>query len=244
MKQLLREAEENPTRATWSPDSEFTQEILKSIGMAAEEYAQKKSEGDRVSVFKTPEDSKFLGKWVSGSLRDDAIYLQYACANLFGSSANRLDKVEKHFSDEDHREVRSDEYDDFDFGTPKQRDPNTPEHKEAREYAEATYANTHRSFEERGITHVTLYRGVETKGQVGVKANERVATKALPLSSWSAAAPKAFHFGDILVSRTFDVRDIFSSCVDKLSADEFEFIVHTPDVGFEAKVENVRARHI
>jgi hypothetical protein len=200
----------------------------------------------------------FLSSWLKNSLRDDAIFLQYAAANLFGSSADRLDNVKKHFQETDdvygdggyaesygqtwQEELEEEEEEDyFDHSTPRQRNPNTPEHKEAREYAEATYANTQRSFEERGITEVTLYRGVQTKGQVGVKPGERVATKDLPLSSWTAAAPKAPQFGDIVVSRTFDVRDIFSSCVDSLPADELEFIVHTPDVGFEAKVEHVSA---
>ena len=247
----------------WSPDSDYAQDILKSIGMDVDEYSQKwqpfdmdDPDTDPFDVFNTPEDMKFLGNWVANSLRDDAIYLQYASANLFGSSADRLDKVKKHFQETDdvygdggytesygqtwQEELEEEE----DWSTPVQRNPNTPDHKAAREYAEATYANTQRSFEERGITHVKLYRGVETKGQVAVKHGDRVATKDLPLSSWSAAPQKAKPFGDVVVSRTFDVKDIFASCVDSLPADEFEFIVHTPDVGFEGTIEHVRDRNL
>ena len=250
----INQAEKDPIGAMFSPDKEYTQELLKSIGMDIEEYKQKWQTSitdigtDPFESFKTPQDIKFLGDWISSSLQEDAIYLQYACANLFGSSANRIDKAKKHFnSSEDVADLTygeeyyedEEEEEEYDFETPPQRNPDTPQHQEARKYAEEMYANTQRSFEERGITEITLYRGIQTKGQVGVKPGERVATKDLPLSSWTAAAPKAPQFGDIVVSRTFDIRDILASCVDSLPADEFEFIVHTPDVGFEAKVEKV-----
>ena len=46
-------------------------------------------------------------------------------------------------------------------------------------------------------------------------------------------------FGDTVVSRTFHAGDIVASCLDKLPMGEFEFMVHTPDVGFEGTIEHV-----
>jgi|10_taG_2_1085330.scaffolds.fasta_scaffold08009_3 8-oxo-dGTP pyrophosphatase MutT (NUDIX family) len=221
----------------WEKRNRSVEKILGDIGMSEDEYKQKLSLfeedpetqeqlGDPFDAFKTPEDLQFLGSWTASSIGDSAISMQYAASDFFSSSSERLDKVSKHFTSSYPDENVED------FTQPESIDP-------ARQYVEETYANTQRSFEERGITELTLYRGVGTDGQVGVKPGERIATKDLPLSSWTADPEQAPFFGDVVVSRTFDVRDILTGCTDKLPSDEFEFIVHTPDVGFEAKVEHV-----
>jgi 8-oxo-dGTP pyrophosphatase MutT (NUDIX family) len=219
----------------WEQRNSTVEKILEGIGMDKEEYKQKLTlferygEGDTqdpFDAFKTPEDMQFLGDWVANSIRDSAISMQYAAADFFGSSSERLDRVSSRFTSA---------YPDEDIGN----FTNSENIDQARTYIEETYANTQRSFEERGIKTVALYRGIGTKGQAAVKPGARVATKDLPLSSWTADPKQAISFGDVVVSRTFDVRDILTSCADKLPSDEFEFIVHTPDVGFESKVEHV-----
>jgi 8-oxo-dGTP pyrophosphatase MutT (NUDIX family) len=237
----------------WEQRNSTTERVLESIQMSQEEYEQKltlfeslapvQDPGEygpsvadqegymqemKLAHYQTPEDMQFLGAWTISSLGDSAISMQYAASDFFSSSSERLDKVSKHFTSA---------YEGEEVGEFTQ-----PESVNlAKKYVEETYANTQRSFEERGITEITLYRGVGTDGQVGVKPGERIATKDLPLSSWTANPKDAPFFGDVVVSRTFDVRDILTGCTDKLPSDEFEFIVHTPDVGFEAKVEKVSA---
>ena len=237
----------------WEQRNSTTERVLESIQMSQEEYEQKltlfeslapvQDPGEygpsvadqegymqemKLAHYQTPEDMQFLGAWTISSLGDSAISMQYAASDFFSSSSERLDKVSKHFTSA---------YEGEEVGEFTQ-----PESVNfAKKYVEETYANTQRSFEERGITEITLYRGVGTDGQAGVKPGERIATKDLPLSSWTANPKDAPFFGDVVVSRTFDVRDILTGCTDKLPSDEFEFIVHTPDVGFEAKVEKVSA---
>jgi len=110
---------------------------------------------------------------------------------------------------------------------------------QAGEYLGEVYANTQRGLAERGVETIKLYRGVNTNGQKAVKAGQRVAMKDIPLSSWTADPSTGMGFGDTVVSRTFHAGDIVASCLDKLPMGEFEFIVHTPDVGFEGTIENV-----
>jgi 8-oxo-dGTP pyrophosphatase MutT (NUDIX family) len=218
----------------WEQNNSTVEKILEGIGMDEEEYKQKltlferygEDTQDPFDDFETPEDIQFLGDWVANSIGDSAISMQYAAADFFGSSSERLDRVSSRFTSA---------YLDEDIGN----FTNSENIDQARTYIEETYANTQRSFEERGIKTVPLYRGIGTKGQAAVKPGARVATKDLPLSSWTADPKQAISFGDVVVSRTFDVRDILTSCADKLPSDEFEFIVHTPDVGFESKVEHV-----
>ena len=170
------------------------------------------------------DDEQYGEAWISNSLEGHAVALQYAASDVFSSDKSRIDKMAKHF--------RTDMLtDDEIHGDTAQ--------KKASQYLRDTYANTQRSFEERGIKELELYRGVKTGGQAGVKAGERVGMKDLPLSSWTADPGTANMFGDTVVSRKFDVRDIVMSMMDKMPSAEFEFVVHTPDQGFESTVQFV-----
>ena len=205
--------------------------IFNAMGASVDEpkVAERLSgnEGDPYDSFTGPQDENYLVPWLSGSLEGDAIGLQYAAADLFSSSRDRLDKVSEHFTSP------RDE-----FGNPKDY---TQDHlvAEAKEYLGELYANTQNLLEKRGVETIKLYRGVDTRGQKAVKAGQRVATKDLPLSSWTSDPSTGMGFGDTVVSRTFHAGDIIASCLDKLPMGEFEFMVHTPDVGFEGTVENV-----
>ena len=63
--------------------------------------------------------------------------------------------------------------------------------------------------------------------------------KDLPLSSWTSDPWTGLGFGYTVVSRTFHAGDIVATCLDKLPMGEFEYVVHTPDVGVEGTIENV-----
>ena len=179
------------------------------------------------------DDEKYGEAWHSQSLAGHSITLQYAAAHLFSSDKVRVDKMSKHFKPVNIGTLSSPEHltdDEIHSDTAKQA---------ATEYLRDAYANTQRSFEERGIKELKLYRGIDTAGQVGVKPGQRVGMKDLPLSSWSANPDTAKSFGDTVVSRTFDPQDIVMSMMDKLPSSEFEFMVHTPDQGFESTVQSV-----
>ena len=208
--------------------------IFDAMGATADEpkVAERLSgnEGDPYDSFTGLQDADYLVPWLSGSLEGEAIGLQYAAADLFSSSRDRLDKVSEHF-DASFR-VPGESYDTEHFAQ---------DHivAEAKEYLGELYANTQNLLEKRGVETIKLYRGVDTGGQKAVKAGQRVATKDLPLSSWTSDPSTGMGFGDTVVSRTFHAGDIIASCLDKLPMGEFEFMVHTPDVGFEGTIEHV-----
>ncbi len=198
----------------------YGERTLKAIGMDSEEWDDKFA-----SQWVTDSDDEQYGEaWISNSLEGHAVALQYAASDIFSSDKSRIDKMAKHF--------RTDMLTDDEVHGDRAR-------RQATEYLRDTYANTQRSFEERGIKELELYRGVKTGGQAGVKAGQRVGMKDLPLSSWTADPSTANGFGDTVVSRKFDVRDIVMSMMDKMPSSEFEFVVHTPDQGFESTVQYV-----
>ena len=198
----------------------YGERTLKAIGMDSEEWDDKFA-----SQWVTDSDDEQYGEaWISNSLEGHAVALQYAASDIFSSDKSRMDKMAKHF--------RTDMLTDEEVHGDKAR-------KKAAQYLRDTYANTQRSFEERGIKELELYRGVKTGGQAGVKAGERIGMKDLPLSSWTADPSTANGFGDTVVSRKFDVRDVVMSMMDKMPSSEFEFVVHTPDQGFESTVQFV-----
>lgn len=198
----------------------YGERTLKAIGMDSEEWDDKFA-----SQWVTDSDDEQYGEaWISNSLEGHAVALQYAASDIFSSDKSRMDKMAKHF--------RTDMLTDEEVHGDQAR-------KKAAQYLSDTYANTQRSFEERGIKELELYRGVKTGGQAGVKAGERIGMKDLPLSSWTADPSTANGFGDTVVSRKFDVRDIVMSMMDKMPSAEFEFVVHTPDQGFESTVQSV-----
>jgi len=230
---------------------ETTQRVREEIGMSTEEWDKKQmgsgydddpEAGDPHADF-TSEDNKFLMPWLGSSIAENAISLQYAATSLFNSSLDRVDRVSKDFI------VHEPMYTTFKDGSKEYRGTSVSNNAEAfkspeavaqaKQYLEDLYANTQRSFEERGITELKLYRGIQTKRQVPLKKGERVATKDLPLASWTAHPRQATMYGDVVVSRTFDIQDVIASCVEKLPVEEMEFIVHTPDVGVETTVEHL-----
>ena len=230
---------------------ETTQRVREEIGMSTEEWDKKQmgsgydddpEAGDPHADF-TSEDNKFLMPWLGSSIAENAISLQYAATSLFNSSSDRVDRVSKDFI------VHEPMYTTFKDGSKEYRGTSVSNNAEAftspeavtqaTQYLENLYSNTQRSFEERGITELKLYRGIQTKRQVPLKKGERVATKDLPLASWTAHPRQATMYGDVVVSRTFDIRDVIASCVEKLPVEEMEFIVHTPDVGVETTVEHL-----
>ena len=206
---------------------DISNRIVGEIGLDSEEYRNKLQDAfsEPDENFVDSSDMQFLGDWSGSSVQNSSISMQYAAAELFGSSSEKLDNV--NFFKATYPEETVEDY----------KYPQAI--NSAGTYLKDLYSNTQRSFEERGIKEITLYRGVNTKRQVPVKSGERVAMKDLPLSSWTAHPHESTYFGDVVVSRTFDVKDIIASCVDKLPLGEFEFMVHTPDVGVESTVEYV-----
>ena len=204
--------------------------VFEAMGASADEpkVAERLSgnEGDPYDGFTGPQDEEYLIPWLSNSLEGNAISLQYASTELFSSSRDRLDKVNEHFTS----------YDEY-----GQEKDYTQDHLVdiAKEYLGKVYADTQLGLEQRGVETIKLYRGVDTRGQKAVKAGQRVAMKDLPLSSWTSDPSTGLGFGDTVVSRTFHAGDIVATCLDKLPMGEFEYVVHTPDVGFEGTIENV-----
>lgn len=170
----------------------------------------------------TPALRDYSDKWEVDSLADGLEPLYAAVAEMYGDDPERASKP---YTDK----MKTNPY--IDYKAPKQEEVDA-----VRSSLEYQYETTQEELAKKGITHLTLYRGVNGKSSK-FTPGEVINMKDNMLSSWTMHPQTAAQFGNVMVSKTFDVRDIVMSSLDVVDPVEAEFVVHVPESGNEVTVE-------
>ena len=231
--------EENPQKFKVIPEgdlqalkkkNQFLTDVLDSSNFARAKDEKKDASGNRITAV---EAVRGADDWFYNPLLGTALTIHAAVAKIFSSNQDwppKLLKLGQTYSDDDPS------YPDVDDGYSIEDDLSDSAINAMAKSLLSSYAQMQDWYESNKIKTVVLFRGIESGG-AGFKVGEDIILKDLPAASWSLEFGVARTFGDTVVSKEFDVRDIIMSCLDIVpNTSEREFIVNTPDDGHVVKV--------